>query len=324
MMKSDGERRGSRAERRAHFREKVKKVVFHGGAKENGLVMKLVVYALLIGIGFIYLYPILYMLVSAFMNLDDLVNPAVNWMPTQLYLGNFRRATRVLDFFNTLRMSVFAASVPAVLQTIVCALAGYAFARFEFPLKRMWLFLVVATFIIPVQVTIVPRYILLHSYGLIGSLNANFLPAAFGQGFRSTIFVLIFYNFFKTYPKSLDEAAIVDGASKLRVFVRIALPISVPAIIVSILFSFIWYWNETYQTSLFVGTGFMTMPVRLESFVTEFNRLYPATDGSPVNRINEALRMAGTLLAIAPLLLLYLCTQKQFVESVETTGITGE
>jgi len=188
----------------------------------------------------------------------------------------------------------------------------------------MWLVLVVATFIIPVQVTIIPRYILLNNYGFIGSLNALFIPAALGQGFRSSIFILVFYNFFKTYPRSLDEAAAIDGASKLRVFVRIALPISVPAIIVSILFSFIWYWNETYTTSLFVGTDYMTMPIQLQSFVAEFERLFPADDGSPVNRINESLRMAGTLLAILPLLVLYLCTQKQFVESVETTGITGE
>jgi len=306
------------------MRDKAKKIILHGNIRENGLLMKLVVYALLIGIGFIYLYPILYMLVSSFMNLDDLVNPSVTWLPNQIYLGNYQRALRVLNYFETLWLTLFSAGIPAILQTIVCALAGYAFARFEFPLKRLWLVLVVATFIIPVQVTLIPRYILLNNYGLIGSLNANFLPAALGQGFRSSIFVLIFYNFFKTYPKSLDEAAVMDGASKLRVFIRIALPISIPAIIVSVPFSFIWYWNETYQTSLFIGSGNMTMPIRLESFVAEFNRLYPTIDGSPVNRINESLRMAGTLLTIAPLLLLYLCTQKQFVESVETTGITGE
>jgi len=312
------------SKKKSGLRDKISKTLLHGNARENGLLMKLVVYALLIGIGFIYLYPILFMLVSSFMNLDDLVNPSVTWLPSGLYFGNFRSAMRVLFYWDTLRMSLFAAAVPAVLQTFVCALAGYAFARFEFPLKRFWLVMVVATFIIPVQVTIIPRYILLNNYGLIGSLNANFLPAALGQGFRSSIFVLIFYNFFKTYPKSLDEAAFMDGASKIRVFLRIALPISVPANIVSILFSFIWYWNETYQTSLFVGASYMTMPIRLESFVVEFERLFPVMDGSPVNRINESLRMAGTLLSIVPLLLLYLCTQRQFVESVETTGITGE
>jgi len=304
--------------------DKLKRIVLQGGAKENSLVLKLVVYALLVGIGFVYMYPILFMLINAVMHLDDLINPAVIWLPTQIYFGNFQRALRVLDYFSTLQTSVLAAGVPAILQTIVCACAGYAFARFQFPLKRFWMILVVATFIIPVQVTLIPRYILLNNYGLIGSLNANFLPAALGQGFRSSIFVLIFYNFFKTYPRSLDEAAMMDGASKLRVFLRIALPISVPAIIVSVLFSFIWYWNETYQTSLFVGNAHMTMPIRLQSFVTEYERLFPATDGSPVNRINESLRMAGTLLAISPLLVLYLCTQRQFVESVETTGITGE
>jgi len=306
------------------IKDKLKKYFLDGKTKENGFIMKLVVYAILTGLGFVYLYPILYMLSSSFMYLDDLVNPAISWFPTNIYLGNYERAFRVLNYWPTLRLSVFAVGVPAILQTIVCALAGYAFARFEFPLKRLWLVLVITTFIIPTQVTLIPRYILLNNYGLIGSLNANFLPAALGQGFRSAIFVLIFYNFFKTYPKSLDEAAVMDGASKLRVFLRIALPISVPAIIVSVLFSFIWYWNETYQTSLFVGSGNVTMPIRLQSFVAEFERLFPTEEGSPVNRINESIRMAGTLLTIAPLLLLYLVTQRQFVESVETTGITGE
>jgi len=264
------------------------------------------------------------MISNALQPMDDLINPAVGWLPTQFYFENFRRGFRVLNYWPTLRLSIFAAGVPAILQTIVCALAGYAFARFEFPLKKLWMLLLIATFIIPVQVTLIPRYILLNNYGLIGSLGANFLPAALGQGFRSSIFVLVFYNFFKTYPRSLDEAAVMDGASKLKVFIRIALPISIPAIIVSILFSFIWYWNETYVTSLFVGSQNLTMPIRLQNFVAEYERLFPAVDGSPLNRINESLRMAGTLLAILPLLLLYLCTQKQFVESVETTGITGE
>jgi len=310
--------------RRFVLKDKIKRITLDGGVKENGLLMKLVVYALLVGIGFVYIYPILFMISNAMQPMDDLINPAVGWIPTELYFNNFRRGFAVLHYWSTLRTSIFAAGIPALLQTFVCALAGYAFARFEFPLKRLWLVLVVATFIIPVQVTLIPRYIVLHNYGLIGSYGANFFPAALGQGFRSSIFILVFYNFFKTYPRSLDEAAVMDGASKIKVFIRIALPISVPAIIVSVLFTFIWYWNETYVTSLFVGMQSPTMPIRLQSFVAEFERLFPAEDGSPINRINESLRMAGTLLAIFQLLVLYMCTQRQFVESVETSGITGE
>jgi len=84
--------------RRFNLKDKTKKIMIDGGTKENGLFMKLVVYALLVGIGFVYMYPILFMLSNALMPMDDLINPAVGWLPTELYLENFRRALRVLNY----------------------------------------------------------------------------------------------------------------------------------------------------------------------------------------------------------------------------------
>ena len=116
----------------------------------------------------------------------------------------------------------------------------------------------------------------------------------------------------------------MDGANKLKIFLRIALPMAGPAIIVSLLFSFIWYWNETTQSGLFFGSKIQTLPMRLQSFVDSYSRLYPITDGSTKNRINEAIRLAGTLLTISPLIVVYILLQKQFVEGLEHSGITGE
>ena len=151
-----------------------------------------------------------------------------------------------------------------------------------------------------------------------------FLPALTGQGLKSAIFVLIFYQFFHSSPRSLDEAAQIDGAGKIKVFFQIALPMCTAAIVVAFLFSFVWYWNETYQSGIFYGQVIRTLPMRLQGFVDEYSRLYPASKTGDGNRINESIRMAGTLLTISPLVILYAFLQRQFVESIEKTGIIGE
>jgi len=289
------------------------------------ILQKLVLYIILIGLGFVYLYPVLYMISLSFMGQMDLINPSIQWIPAHFTLDNFSRALQVLRFWETLGTTVFIVAVSALLQTFSASLTGYALARFNFPFKRLWMILVLATFIIPVNVSLVPRFILFNNYGIINTAWALFLPAFFGQGLKSAIFILIFYQFFNSYPKALDEAAQIDGAGRLKVFYRIAIPMCVPAIVVSLLFSVVWNWNETSQTAIFVGQSIQTLPMRLQSFVTEFTNMFPADQqGHGVNHINESIRMAGTLLTILPLVILYAFLQKRFVESVESTGITGE
>lgn len=302
---------------------KLKKIIL-GTGKEDGITKKAIVYALLLGIGFIYLYPILFMVPNSLMPVDDLVNPTVRWIPTQLYSGNFEIALKVLNAKEALGVSIFMSLVPALLQTAVAAVVGYGFARFEFPLKKLWMFLLIVAFIVPSQVTMVPKYMMFDAYGMINTSLPSILPALFGQGIKSSIFVLIFYQFFKTYPKVLDEAAEIDGAGKLAIFFRIALPTSIPAIVVAFLFSFVWYWNETFLSGMFFGRDIQTLPMKLQSFVKSYTDMYKSSDGSTANRLNESIRMAGTLITIAPLLIMYLILQKRFVESVDKTGITGE
>ena len=294
-----------------------------GAFEKNGLLKTLFVYFFLITIGFVYLYPLLYMLINSFMSVDDLIDPAINWVPTGFYVENFKTAFNVLNFGETVGWSVLISGVCALAQTLIGAIAGYGFARFEFPLKGLWMGLLVATFIIPEQVTMVPRYILFNNYGMNDSLWPVFLPALVGQGVRGALFVLVFYIFFKSYPKAFDEAAEIDGAGKMRIFLRIALPMAIPAVVVSLIFSFVWNWNETFTISLY-NQDIQTLPMQLNTFVERYRELYPTTDGSEVNRLNESIRMAATLITITPLMALYVALQKQFVESIERTGITGE
>ncbi len=295
-----------------------------GNRAGYGLVFTVVLYALLIAIGFVYLYPLLFMLVTSFKSVDDLLNPMVQWVPTELFIGNYARAFRVLDYPATLAASLLMSVVPSLIQAAVCALVGYGLARYRFPGKGLIFVLILATFIIPAQSTVIPQMLTYRQFGLLGNPLALILPASFGQGLNSAIFILIFYQTFLSLPKGLEEAARLDGASDLAIFLRIALPTAVPAFIVSIIFSIVWYWNETYLTVIFLEGSVTTLPMQLSRFTQAYENLYPPGVVNVLDRINEAVKLSGTFLNILPLLVLYFVLQRWFVESVERTGVTGE
>lgn len=295
-----------------------------GGRTRYGLIFTTVLYALLIAIGFVYLYPLLFMFVTSIKSPTDLLNPLVQWVPTEFYTGNYVKAFRVLNYPNALMASILISVVPSLLQTFVAALIGYGLARYRFWGKRLVLLLILATFIIPPQNTVIPQMLTYRDLGLLGNPLALILPAAFGQGYRSAIFILVFYQTFLSLPKVLEEAARIDGASDLRIFLTIAVPSALPAFVVSFIFSVVWYWNETFLTSIFLEGGVQTLPMQLSRFVQAYENLYPPGAVNIFDRINEAVKMSGTFLNILPLLVMYFILQKWFVESVERTGIAGE
>lgn len=300
------------------------RLVLLGSRTHRGLVFTAVLYALLVAIGFVYLYPLLFMFVSSIKSPADLLNPMVQWVPTELYMGNYEKAFRVLNYPRTLLASVLVSVVPSVLQTLVASLVGYGLARYRFWGKNLVLLLILATFIIPPQNTVIPQMLTYREQGLLGNPLALILPAALGQGYRSAIFILIFYQTFVSLPKVLEEAARLDGASDLRIFITIAMPAAIPAYIVSLIFSIVWYWNETFLTVIFLGGGVTTLPMQLSRFAQAYENLYPPGVVNIFDRLNEAVKMSGTFLNILPLLVMYFILQKWFVESVERTGITGE
>lgn len=303
--------------------EKAKGVVI-GDRNHRGLIFNLFLYALLIAIGFVYVYPLLFMFVTSIKSPDDLLNPMVQWVPTQVYTGNYEKAFRVLDYPRTLAASVMVSVIPSLIQAVVAALVGYGLARYRFPGKRLLFALILATFILPAQNTVIPQMLTYKSLGLLGNILSLILPASLGQGFRSAIFILIFYQTFLSMPKSLEEAARLDGASDLRIFLQLALPAAAPAFIISFIFSTVWYWNETYLTVIFLEGGIQTLPMQLSKFVQAYENLYPPGTVNIFDRLNEAVKLSGTFLNILPLLVIYFVLQRWFVESVERSGITGE
>lgn len=309
---------------------KIKKILL-GMNLTDGLVFKIAIYTLLISFAYVYLYPVLFMFVNSFKTVDDLIDPGVKWIPTTIEIENYYKAFKVLALPESIFSTLGYVLKVSVASTVTAALVGYGFAKFEFPLKKTLFVLMLATFILPPQITMVSNMEIFNALGkmfpftLIGgfmsSQNAMFFPALFGQGLNQSIFILIFYQFFKTIPQVLMESAEIDGAGQFKIFTKIALPSAVPSIVIVFLFAVVWYWNETFMTALYVG-GNVTMPLRLMQFVASYELLYPP--GTMGAELNEAIKLAGNMVSIFPLLILYFIAQKQFTESIDRTGITGE
>lgn len=300
-------------------------------ASGNGVVYKVFLMAFLLAVAYVFLYPLLKMISMSLMSQADLVNPEVDWIPREPTLRSYRIAANVLDLGKTFVNSVWFTAVLAIGQTIVTALTSYAFARHEFSFKKFWFVMVLVSFILPVPVLIIPRIMTfvsiqnLTGLKMIGTIWPQLATTLGGQGVYSAILILIFYNFFRIIPRSLDEAARIDGASSLQVFYHVVLKLSVPTMFTVFLFSFLWNWNETYITTTFIRSGLELITMQLAVFDSAFERIAGSlpemSDGA---RINEAYKMAATFISIVPLLILYALVQRKFIAGIERTGITGE
>ena len=298
----------------------------------KNLIIKIAVYVILILISYQFLYPILRMIAFSLMSPKDIMDPSVTWIPRETTFNNLKVAALTLDLRNTLTGSLWFSSIQAVCQTFVSAMTGFAFARFAFPGKRFWFMMVLMSFIIPAPVVVIPRIMMftglqeMWGIQMIGTAIPQISMTLFGQGVYSAVLILISYNFTRMIPRSLDEAAAIDGANSFQIFVHIVLRLSVTTILVIFLFSFVWNWNESYLTATFLRGNVPLMPGRLAAFDFLFESYGNSTGASadPTFRINEAYKMSGTLIAILPLLIMYLFVQRQFIKGIENAGITGE
>ena len=201
-------------------KEKLRKFLL-GSKEREGFLKVFVIYALLICIGFIYIYPILYMVCQSFMTLDDLLDSSINWIPSKLNLDNYKQAAQSMDFWKSFGQSIIIAGAPTLCNLLSCSVIGYGLARFEFPGKKVVLGIIIFTFILPSQITMIPTYVLYSNMGILGTIWSFVLPALLGMGINAPIFILIFWQFFRQVPKVLIEAAQIDGAGYLKSFFKI-------------------------------------------------------------------------------------------------------
>lgn len=270
----------------------------------------------------------LYMVSTGFMSRDDLLDTSVKWIPSRLYFQNFADAAKSMDYFKTLLKGIAIAGLPTACNVFIDMLVGYGFARYDFKGKKIMMGVLLFSYILPRQVTMIPTYVLYSKIGIVGKLWSFIIPALFGNGLNAPIFILIFYQFFKQIPKVLMEAASIDGAGHFKAFFKIAIPSAIPAIVTVVLFSFVWYWNESYLTELYVqglsaNSMWTNLVVQLKNFDASFNERSVSV-GDTATALNESVRMAATTISILPLFIMYLILQKQFVESIDKSGITGE
>lgn len=315
-----------------HKNVSLKKLLF-GRNEQIGLIEKIVLYILLIGISFIFLYPLLSMLAKSMMGIVDLISSSVSWIPSHVTLQNYVTAFEWMNFVDVLWDSVQVSLFPTIATVVSSSLIGFGFARFQFPFKKLLMVIMIASFLIPSVLTYIPTTVLYRDFVILGfkldimnSIKAFWVPALFGNGIRQTIFILIFYQFFKMIPEELFEAAEVDGSSTFRTFLTIAIPLAAPAFLICSLYAFVWYWNETALARLYFGSSYTTLPMALDSFISTYSSMYAQGNvsmDSVSSTYNIGVQYAMTLISIVPLLLVYLFAQKWFVEGVDRSGIAG-
>ena len=316
-----------RSARAASMRKKSKKRINLASLKKIKavkLVSQFMIYFLLICVGFVYLKLIVEMVSKSIMSSQDLVDPSITWIPKTLTFDNIKSAATTLDLKKSLPTSIWFSGLLAVCQTMVASTTGFALSRYKFKGRTFWLGMIILAFILPVPLLMVPRLMIINvfqdvtGYVIMGKIWPQVAMAILGQGTYSTILILVFYNFFNMIPTSLDEAAMIDGASAFKVFYHVAIRLSLSTILVVFMLSFVFNWNETYTTTTILSSGNMELlPVKLSTFDND------AVTGES-GAVNEAYKMAATLISIFPLLILYALVQRQFIEGIENAGITGE
>ena len=302
--------------------------------KAKDLLMGIVRFFFIVGLCYLFLFPILYMLITAFQSPSSAEDPTVVWIPKQLSLMGIKEAVKLLEYWKSAGTTLTYTVLATLCSLVSCSLAGYGLARFKFPGKSITLVLVIATIVIPPQVLFNSNYLLFRffdfggilsifgtSINLLNSPAVFIIPAIFASGLRNGIFIFIFYSFFKGLPYEIEEAANIDGCGVFKTFAKVMIPMAVPAFITVLLFSIVWHWTDYSSASVYFAEGTKPIVVMLSTLSNSL-RLDGNINAGSVYSIRMYLQ-AGALLTIAPPLILYIFTQKYFTESIERTGLVG-
>jgi multiple sugar transport system permease protein len=297
-------------------------------------------YVILIGLAFVILYPIMFMISNSIRPQIETTDPSTMWIPKSLRFENFSETFSAIrdQYPNVIWTTLIVNIGCSIVQVATCALAGYGFARFKFKGRNAMFGIVLLQMIVPVQIIMIPLYMqfryfdvfgLLGLFGmelnLIGNPASMFIMAFFTNGIRAGLFILLFRQFFRGLPKELEDAAYLDGCGPLATFVKIMVPNAFVSFLTVFIFSVVWYWNDSYISGMLLGEGGMqTISVVVEDLWTAVALYLHGTVndlGGPAAFIVWV--QAGCLMAITPILLMYIFLQKHFVEGVERSGIVG-
>ncbi len=289
-------------------------------------LFRLLTYIFLIGISYIFLFPFLYMLVTSVKSYRDLYDFTVTWVPRGIEWQNYAIAFKLLDFRQYFTNSMVLTSLCTLGHLLSGSLIAYGFARYTFPGRRVLFAILVLVIIVPPQTIIVPSYMVFSNFNWLRSYLPLIVPTYFGLGLKGGLFIFIFRQFFLNLPKDIENAAKIDGCSFLGTYFRIVLPMSKSSLLVVGILSAVWHWNDYYEPSIYApGLESMLLPQKtymLIDFVSnpplDILATYITSEGNP---INTATLMAGMMICLLPLILLFALLQRQFMEGIERTGL---
>ncbi|MBE2272211.1 MAG: carbohydrate ABC transporter permease [Anaerolinea sp.] len=278
----------------------------------RSLIGKALSYALLIFFALVMLLPFFWMVSTSFKPERDVFVMPPEWIPANFTLENFEtllRPTQQVNLPRAFLNSFFVAMITTVGEVFTSTLAGFAFARLRFPGRQSFFILLLITMMIPGVVTMVPSFILFRILGWVGTYLPLIIPVLLGSAFA----VFLSRQYFSTLPAELEEAAKIDGANMFQIYWSIFLPLSKPIIATLFVLGFIARWNDYLGPLIYLGAGRpeeFTIPLALASLQSFYT-------------LKWTILMAGSTLALLPIVVLFFLFQRYFVESIAITGIKG-
>lgn len=294
---------------------------------------------LLIGVSYIILFPFFSKIFSSFMSESDFTDVTVNMIPKSPTLTTYKAIISENGYFSAMGNTFLLSLICGVLQTFVCSLIGYGFAKFKFRGSNLLFFAVIFTMVVPHSTLRLAMFMhfkdfdilgimgLLNKIGLTATpgmqlLNTNWplwILSATGLAYKNGLFIFLMRQFYRGIPDELEESAYLDGYGVFKTFFTIIIPNSITMLITVFMFSFCWQWTDTFYTNVFyTHSG----PTLLPSIITTPSSL-AEMDSAASALYTAAIRNTCGLLIILPLLILYLFGQKYIVQGIERSGITG-
>ncbi|WP_436757778.1 carbohydrate ABC transporter permease [Streptosporangium sp. V21-05] len=269
---------------------------------------RLLRHVLLIGAGLFMLYPLLWMVSSSFKP-EELIFREPGLVPTAVTAENYTEGWGDLkhSFGYYLWNSAVLTALAVLGNLVACSLAAYAFARLEFPLKKMWFAIMLGSIMLPHHVTVVPQYIVFAKIDWINTIWPIVAPKFLAT---DAFFIFLMVQFIRTLPRELDEAAAIDGAGYWRTFIRVIMPLCVPALATTAIFTFIWTWNDFFTQNLYLtNSDNLTVPVALRQFMDSSGE----SSWGPL--------FAMSIISLGPIFGFFLAGQKYLVRGMATTGL---
>ncbi|RZT20811.1 carbohydrate ABC transporter membrane protein 2 (CUT1 family) [Kribbella sp. VKM Ac-2569] len=278
------------------------------GAITWARIRPLVIHVLLAGSALVMLYPVIWMVVSSLRPGNEIFrDPGI--LVKDLRIENYRVGWHALTepFTRYLLNSAVVVLGSIIGNLVSCSMAAYAFARLEFSGKKFWFAIMLLSIMLPIHVVIVPQYILFSNLGWINTVLPLIVPKLLAT---DAFFVFLMVQFIRGIPRELDEAARIDGCGKASIFGRIILPLMIPALATTTIFTFIWTWNDFFSQLIYLTDPHMyTVPVALRSFVD-------STSSSSWGSM-----FAMSVVSLVPVFLAFLLGQRFLIKGIATTGI---